>query len=385
METDLTLQTAIASCYSHDAAERWQQLLIETPPNWTVLADYASSLGLAPLLYDTIRRSDESLIPVEILSDLRKHYYDTAGHNLLILRELVAVLRSFDAAGIAVVVLKGAALIQDVYERLAYRPMVDLDLLIRFDDLTLATEQLEQQGYRVLHPAPFQDDSGLYWNEVMLVQQNRKGPAIELHWHLLDNPYYATRLKTESLMERSRQLSVADVAPRILNVEDQIIHLCCHNLYHHLGRFTRSLVDIAFVVAKYGDEIVWEDITRRSEESDTTMAVSSAVEQLSDNWYTPIPEFVIDRTSAWKPSTRQRLYARSQENEYLRALRTLTALPGNRNKMRYIKGQLFPERDYIEWRYGLGSDTSLSAGYIKRYLSGLGGIGRAIVRRPKRQ
>ena len=385
METDLTLQTAIASCYSHDAAERWQQLLIETPPNWAVLADYASVLGLAQLLYDTIRRSDESLISVEILSDLRKHYYDTAGHNLLILRELVSILRSFDAAGIAVVVLKGAALIQDVYERLAYRPMVDLDLLIRFDDLTLAMEQLEQHGYRVLHPAPFPDDSGLYWNEVMLVQQNRKGPAIELHWHLLDNPYYASRLKTESLIERSRQLCVADVAPRVLNVEDQIIHLCCHNLYHHSGRFTRSLVDIAFVVAKYGDEIVWEDITRRSEESDTTMAVSSAVEQLSDNWYTPIPEFVIDRTSAWKPSTRQRLYARSQENEYLRALRTLTALPGNRNKIRYIMGQLFPERDYIEWRYGLGSDTSLSAGYIKRYLSGLGGIGRAIVRRPKRQ
>jgi hypothetical protein len=178
---------------------------------------------------------------------------------------------------------------------------------------------------------------------------------------------------------------VADVDPRVLNVEDQIIHLCCHNLYHHLGRFTRSLVDIAFLVAKYGDQIVWEDIIQRSEESDTTMAVGSAVEQLSDNWYTPIPEFVIAKTSAWKRSTRQRLYARSQENVYFRALRTLTALPGNRNKMNYIKGQLFPERDYIEWRYGLGPDTPLPVGYIKRYLSGLGGIGRAIVGGPQRQ
>lgn len=385
METDLALQIAISSCYNHEAAERWQQLLNEAHPNWAVLADYASDLGLAPLLYDSIRRSDESLVPVEILSSLRKHYYDTAGGNLLILRELVAILRIFDAVGIDVVVLKGAALIQDVYEKLAYRPMVDLDLLIRFDDLTLATEHLEQQGYRAIHPTPFQDESGLYWNEVMLVQQNNIGPAIELHWHLLDNPYYATRLKTESLIERSRQLSVADVTPRVLNVEDQIIHLCCHNLYHHLGRFTRSLVDIAFLVAKYGDEIVWEDITQRSEDSDTTMAVGLAVEQLSDNWYTPIPDFVIAKTSAWKPSIRERLYARSQANEYFRALRTLTALPGSRNKMRYIKGQLFPERGYIEWRYGLGSDTPLPVGYIKRYLNGLGGIGRAIVRRPQRQ
>jgi hypothetical protein len=385
VETDLALQIAIASCYSREAAEKWQQLLDEAKPNWAVLADYASDLGLAPLLYDTIRRSNESLIPVEILADLRKQYYDTAGINLLILRELVAVLRSFDAVGLDVVVLKGAALIQDVYERLAFRPMVDLDLLIRFEDLELAKEQLEQLGYGLIHPAPFHDESGLFWNEIMLAKQTNSGPAIELHWHLLDNPYYATRLKTESLIGRSRQLSVADVAPRVLNLEDQIIHLCCHNLYHHLGRFTRSLVDIAFLVAKYGDQIRWEDITQRSEESETTMALSSAVEQLSDNWYTPIPEFVIDKTSAWKRSTRQRLYARSQENEYFRALRTLTALPGSGNKMRYVKGQLFPERGYIEWRYGLGPDTPLPVGYIRRYLSGLGGIGRAIVRRPHRQ
>jgi hypothetical protein len=385
VETDLALQTAIASCYSQDAAVLWQQILYETPPDWADLAEYASGLGLAPLLYDTVRRSDESVIPEEILSDLRNHYYDTAGHNLLILQELVAILRSFDDAGIDVVVLKGAALIQDVYEKLAYRPMIDLDLLIRFDDLAQATERLEQQGYRVLQPAPFKDESGLYWNEVMLVQQNNGGSVVELHWHLLDNPYYATRIKTESLIERSRQLLTADVAPRVLSLEDQIIHLCCHNLYHHLGRFTRSLVDIAFVVAKYGDEIDWESISQRSEESDTTMAVGSAIEQLSDNWYAPIPKFAIDKAATWKPSRRERLYAKSQESEYLRALRTLTALPGSRNKLKYIKGQLFPDRSYMEWRYGVGSDTSLIGGYVKRYFSGLRGLGRAIIGKPNRQ
>lgn len=383
MDIDLALQTAIASCYSSDAADQWQLLLEKNPPNWPALSSYAANLGLAPLLYDAIRRSDDSAIPDEILSELRKQYYDTAGFNLLILQELVAVLRSFDSAGIDVVVLKGAALVLDVYERLAHRPMIDLDLLIRFGDLELAIEILIQRDYQEIRPAPFADDTGLFWNEIMLVQKEEKGPAIELHWHLIDNPYYATRLKTEALMEGSRQLSVADVVPKVLNLEDQIIHLCCHNLYHHLGRFTHSLVDIAFLVAKYGDDVNWQTIIQKSESSNVTTAVSSAIKQLSRNWYTPIPVFALEKSSTWKSSPRERFYASSQQNDYLRALRTLTALPGGSNKVRYIKGQLFPDRAYLNWRYELAPESSLASGYLRRYMSGLKGLVRAVRRRLK--
>jgi len=384
VELDPALQTAIASCYSSDAADQWHLFLEKNPPHWPALSSYATTLGLAPLLYDAFRRFDESAIPVEILSDLRKQYYDTAGFNMLILQELVALLRSFETAQIDVVVLKGAALVLDVYERLAHRPMIDLDLLIRFEDLDVARAMLEKKEYQEIRPAPFADDTGLVWNEIMLVQKEKKGPAIELHWHLIDNPYYATRLNTESLIERSRQLNVADVSPRVLDLEDQIIHLCCHNLYHHLGRFTHSLVDIAFLVAKYGDEITWEKIIQQAEESDVTLAVGTAILQLSSNWYTSIPESAIEKSSSWKPSNRERFYASSQQSEYLRALRTISALPGVRSKFRYIRGQLLPERPYMMWRYDLGPETSLTSSYMRRFGDGIQGLGRTIRRRRKK-
>jgi len=382
VDIESALRTAIASCYSEEADERWHKLLADSQPNWPSLVVYASELGLAPLLYETVRRSDDALVSSDILSNLRSQYYDTAGHSLLVLQELVAILSSFEAQNIEVLVLKGAALILDVYEKLAHRPMADIDFLIHFDDLKPARELLEQRGYQDIRPLPIQDKSGLFWNEIMLVHKDETSPVIELHWHLLDNPYYVSRVNTEELMERSRQLSVKEVNPKVLSLEDQIIHLCCHNLYHHLGLFTRSLVDIAFIVAKYGDDLSWDNVVQFTEDSDVKMAVSSAFTEISNDWYTPIPDHILEITSAWKPTTRERFYAQSQKSEFRRVLRTLTALPGIRNKLRFIKGQMFPDEVYMRWRYDLPEDSSRIKGYLKRCSSGLQNLGRALIRRP---
>ncbi len=383
MNLDNALHTAIASHYSEDAAENWQDLLENSPPDWIQLAEYASSLGLAPLLYDSLKIFDESRTPVAVLTALKKEYYDTAGHNLLVLQELVTIQRSLEAIDIDLVVLKGAALIIDVYEKPGLRPMVDIDLLIRFDDIQVVKGVLKQHGYKDLQPHPFQDESGLIWTQEILVHESEKKPVIELHWHLLDIPFYATRLKTDVLIGRSREAAVEDANHRILNLEDQIVHLCCHNLYHHLGGFTRSLVDIAFLVNKYHDEISWQEIVRQAEENDFKLAVASTFEQMSNEWYTPIPESVVIHTAKWKPSSSERFFAWSQRNEFLRAMRTFLTLPGARRKMRYISGQLFPDKEYLVWRYDLSPDSSLTSGYLRRYLSGLENMGRAAVRHPK--
>lgn len=381
MNTYQTLQTAIASCYSREATERWQEIISETHPDWSDLSHEATVLGLAPLLYDTLRRTSEPGIAEDTLVDLRKSYYDTAGHNLIVLQELVTIIRSLNSQSIEAAVLKGAALILNIYERVAHRPMVDLDLLIAFDDLAATTTSLGELGYEVDEPLPFRDTSGLVWNERILLKRDGSGPSVEIHWHLLDNPYYATRLATDTLMSRSILTSAADVSAQILEPEDQIIHLCCHNLYHHQGNFARSLVDIAFMVAKYGDDLRWDDILSRSIESDTRMAVRLTLESAARDWYVPIPPLVLEEISSWPYTVRERFYTRSQGSAYLRALRTLSALPGLRTKLGFVRGQLFPDRSYLEWRYGLGSGTPLLVGYLKRYTSGIGVAGRAITGR----
>jgi hypothetical protein len=382
VEIDNALRTAVASHYSEEANDRWQRLIAEPSLDWPSLVANASELGLAPLLYESAIRSDETAVPAEILSDLRNQFYDTAGYNLLILQDLNAILSSFEEHNIDVVVLKGAALILDVYGKSAQRPMVDIDFLIHFDDHALAKELLGLRGYQDIRPLPIQDKEGLFWNEIMLVHENEKSPAVELHWHLLDNPYYISRLNTEKLLGRGRMLSGTDVPIKVLNNEDQIIHLSCHNLFHHAGGFTRSLVDIAFIVAKYGDVLSWTDLIQIAEYSDVKMAVASSLTQISNDWYTPIPNRVLESISTWKPTRRERFYARSQGSEFGRAIRTLTTLPGGRNKLRFFGGQVFPDEAYIRWRYQLPDDASLARGYLKRFSSGIQNLGRTLIRKP---
>lgn len=383
MSSDNALRAAIASYYSEDAAEVWQLLLKNSQPDWIQLAEYATSLGFAPLLFDALRQTQEPRAPVNVLTALEKEYYDTAGHNLLVFQELVAILSSLEAIDVDLVVLKGAALILDVYEKLAYRPMVDIDLLVRFDDIDVVKAVFQRHGYRALQPHPFHDNSGLIWTQEILVHESEKKPVLELHWHLLDNPYYASQLRTEVLIDRSRPIMVEDVIPKVLGLEDQIVHLCCHNLYHHMGGFTRSLVDIAFLVNKYREKISWEDIIQQAEKYDLKMAVASSFRQLSNKWYTPIPEPVLRRSAEWRPSTSERFFAWSQRNEFLRAVRTFMTLPDARIKMRYARGQFFPDIEYLRWRYDLSADSSLASGYLKRYLSGVESMVRAAIRRPK--
>jgi len=58
-------------------------------------------------------------------------------------------------------------------------------------------------------------------------------------------------------------------------------------------------------------------------------------------------------------------------------------LPDARIKMRYARGQFFPDTEYLRWRYDLSADSSLASGYLKRYLSGVESMARAAIRRPK--
>ncbi|MFN2189810.1 MAG: nucleotidyltransferase family protein, partial [Candidatus Promineifilaceae bacterium] len=185
------------------------------------------------------------------------------------------------------------------------------------------------------------------------------------------------------LLERSRELMYEDTAYRTLSLEDQLIHLCCHNLLHHYGGFTRSLVDGAFLIDKYRDSILWDVIVERAEKSDLNLAVGSFLHQLASAWFVEVPEEVLVRSAAWTPSVNERLSAWSQRNEFLRASKKLIGLPGLKNKARFVTGQLFPDREYLAWRYEIPEDSPAIYAYTKRYLSGIESMARSVVGRPK--
>ena len=89
---------------------------------------------------------------------------------------------------------------------------------------------LEAAGYHEPNPFPFEDDSGLCFNELAMTRENEPIIVVELHWHLLNNPYFAWRLPTADLFSRSTVLTVDQAEFRSLSPADQLFHLSCHHI-----------------------------------------------------------------------------------------------------------------------------------------------------------
>jgi hypothetical protein len=270
-----------------------------------------------------------------------------------------------------ILLLKGAALLLTAYDNLALRPMVDVDLLMTYTNLNDALEILEGIGYSPQYPPLFEDESGLFWNEVMLDSDQDGALALELHWHLIDNPYYAQRLPVEMLFQRAQTVTLDSVVAFILSPEDQILHLCAHNLFHHLGQFQRAAVDAAFVVQKYQSTLEWEALIKTARSNDMSLALAITLLSAAEEWFAPIPDDVLTILRNVRPTKKESFFLKSQRSGFLKLFRTFITLPGTRMKTRFLIGQLFPSPEYMTWRYGTSPSDRRPIAYSRRYFSGL--------------
>ncbi len=96
-------------------------------------------------------------------SGLHDLYWTHHFRNRILLSELDRVCRAAADASLQIMALKGAALAGSYYATPALRPMSDLDLLVRWDDLVRMAALLQSLGYRAQDSTTFSyaDDSRL--------------------------------------------------------------------------------------------------------------------------------------------------------------------------------------------------------------------------------
>jgi hypothetical protein len=369
------LQAAVGAHYSDEAQRDWHTLAPQAGPTiWRQAAGLALQLGLAPLLYQTIRRQPPQQLPDELKRALEASYYQAGTHNMLALAELGSILEVLAHRSVDVCLLKGAALVLTVYKEPALRPMVDLDLLVPFQQVGSAQEALTGLGYTLKQPPPFVDKSGLFWNQALMVKPGLGNMAVELHWSLIDIPHYARAFPAEAFLERAfliEQEGFTALAPALV---DQVLHLCGHQFYHHPGGLGRTGADLGFILSSGVADVPWPKLLALARESDLVLAAKAVLSEAAGEWYAPIPPEIIGQLGTWRPRVRERLFVRAQANEFLKLLRTFLTLPGAGEKLGFLRGQLFPSRAYLAWRYGLAPEAPLVVGYASRLASGLRGL-----------
>ncbi len=186
---------------------------------WEAVRVAANNAWLAPLLHRVTCGQD--LVPAALEEQWRSVYLQSLQRSARLFHELEALLRSMAAAGVPVMLLKGAALAEAVYGDVALRPMTDLDLLVRPRDVPAALSVLRVAGYKT-------DEPFRYFAEVGAHKMGATPVLVDLHWAWIDLPYYIDVIDADWLWGTARQISTGGTPALMLGPEAQLLHLAAH-------------------------------------------------------------------------------------------------------------------------------------------------------------
>ena len=185
--------------------------------------------------------------------------------------ELQTVLKAFNfkAAGIDVIVLKGAFLAELVYENIGLRAIGDVDLLVKKEDLGKVKRVLIHLGYQAL-PTRWGERLNELWETEWAEERHftkANNVDIDVHWYIQDrvDPF---QIDIADLWEHAQPVVLAGVETLMLAPEDQLLHLCLHLERHMRNKGAVSFkwyCDIAAVIGHYRTAIDWTHLVQQSQ------------------------------------------------------------------------------------------------------------------------
>lgn len=341
--------------------------------DWDALREVAHNEALGPLLYQIVR--DQNVVPSFVEQDLRKAYCNNACCNTLLLGELTKVLHHLATEGVDAIVLKGAALAEIVYGDIAVRPMRDLDLLIRQQDVPVARKVLAAIGYTPAHIEMQTGFNGEFRNEETLYKPGIVDTYVDLHWRLVSPTYYQRTLSCDWFWETALPTRIGNTPALVLGHEAQVLYLCAHLLLHHGGQGMLWLHDVAEVLTLYQAQIDWEQILIRSQAYNLLLSVRQILTQVADEYHAPIPANVLEQLHILHPSGDEvQVFTWRTAKHQTMALRLFTDVAGMADwlhKLHLAWSTLFPTRVYMQHRYCIFHPALIPLYYPYRWLRGL--------------
>jgi len=341
---------------------------------WAEILRLAGTSGLGAVLYAAARDLRGSM-PADVWAALEQAYYLATALNARCLHELSQVGAALGKTGAPLLLLKGAALVPELYGRSGQRLIGDLDLAVPPEHVPACRSVLQGLGYQrgeVEHRAGSQL---AYRNEERFDPPIPSSARIDLHWHLLDVPYYMRRLPMAWFWENSQPDSAAGQAFRALNVEANLVYLPAHLALHHRFQQLHPLLDLALLIAGGRERIDWSKVIAAARSFDLLSALAGALERLAACWPTlPIGE-ARQQVAALTPSRTDarlfRLLTADSRGTYLDFYTTLVTLPDLPARIRYAWQNLFPQPAYLRKRYGFRAGWQVPFWYAYRLAGGL--------------
>jgi len=314
----------------------------------------------------------------EIQSKLKDLYNHHLVRNMIQLKELNTILDAFEKEGIDVIQLKGAWLAKNYYPDPALRPMGDLDLLIRKEDMKRAKGSLMGQGFEFNGTFPFLNEDSYEKAHFHFPYRktNSVAPIIaELHQ---DIAAQADSIKNNiqdfwenvSLINEDHKKHVLAIPKEYL-----LLHLFWHTFHNLSGCLYFRLIwllDIAHIINKHPNNITWLFIEKKATEWDIQKEVYFCLYLISQlysiNFDNKITETLMPADSSRKIfnsvmfKMENNTLALNDPNRFLIILFNLLSLDTFNEKLKYFfRYNKYPlnKKEWIKGKYKITSKKSI--------------------------
>ena len=321
-------------------------------PAWAAVLDAARTHRLTGLLDAAV--ADGALPATRTQARQARAAHRTALLRVLVLeRELIAVVRLLDHAGVESRVLKGSAVAHLDYPDPALRSFNDLDVLVRARDVDRAAAALAAAGFNrtLAEPRPGFDrrfDKGM-----TLVPP--AGYELDLHRTFVLGPW-GVLVDLDRLWDEGQEFRVGGRRVRALSRPNRFMHACYHaalgnwplrlgslrdvaEMLHRADRPDRDGAAIRRLAADWGAEAV---VAAAVADSRRLLGIGPAGEL--SRWaeqYAPGR-----REVAWLA-----LHTHADKTFAAQALATLRVLPRWRDKAAYVRALVLPDGRYTAGRH----------------------------------
>ncbi|MFN2400532.1 MAG: nucleotidyltransferase family protein [Gemmatimonadaceae bacterium] len=327
--------------------------------DWDPVLHCASLHKVAALLHHRLRAAGSEVVPKDVTDWLRSETLARATTNLELTRQLCMVLVALRDEGIPVIVLKGAYLAHVIYENIALRTMVDIDLLVRNADLGRTESVLLAMGYGPRERPSVQAQRVQAHH---LVRFSAPGLVpVEVHWTIEPLPAIFD-IDIDSMWTRAQPARVAGVEVSALAPPDLLAHLALHAAYQHrFGVRLRHLCDVAETLRHFNPGFDWQALaslaTRYHIERFIAVTLSVTRALLGIELPQSLPASLRTRSEDAALVSDIRQYVLTFPLDLPIVYREMRGTDSMTEKLRLLLRSFIPARDRLRAMYGLAPDS----------------------------
>src|SRR5687768_5605967 len=262
--------------------------------NWDLFYKIARRHSLLPLAYRRLNETAGQIIPTEELQKLRLAYELNAARNLILTNELVQMTQALDQNGIQSIAYKGPALAVLAYGDPALRRFIDLDLMVRRENVLQAAEVLALRGYHPVKSLTSDQLALLLQTQHNLQLVSASRIIVELHWQVASQ-LFASSVTAEELWNNLETIRLNDFPVKSFSTEDLLFSLCVHGSRHLWERLAWT-ADVAHLL-QVRPEIDWSALVARARAANAERMFLLGLYLASELLHSQLPEIVTKKIS----------------------------------------------------------------------------------------